>query len=101
MGLSSFCSFDFVLFWVNLYVVEFWLKSDSGLIIISKAKMLLQQTFLLKKKYSKGQLGCRYSSVDLSAPSILPPQVQVPSMSSMLLSFIVIVQYLSCEKKEK
>ena len=55
MGLSSFCSFDFVLFWANLDLVEFWLKSESGLRIISKVQMLLQQTFVLKKKYSKCQ----------------------------------------------
>ena len=51
-GLSSFCSFDFVLFWDNLDLVEFWFKSDSGLKIISKVQMLLLQTFVLKKKYS-------------------------------------------------
>ena len=49
MGLSSFCSFDFNLFWANLDLVEFWLKSDSGLKIISKVQMLLTQTFGLKK----------------------------------------------------
>ena len=32
--------------------------------------------------------GCRHSSVDLSAPTILPPRVQVPNPPSMLLSFI-------------
>ena len=55
MGLSSFCSFDFVLFWANLDLAEFWLKSESGLRTISKVQMLLQQTFVLKKKYSKCQ----------------------------------------------
>ena len=55
MGLSSFCSFDFVLFWANLDLAEFWLKSESGLRTISKVQMLLQQTFMLKKKYSKCQ----------------------------------------------
>ena len=45
--------------------------------------------------------GCCNSSVDSSAPTILPPQVRVPSMPSMLLPFIVkFVLYLSCEKNE-
>ena len=34
-------------------------------------------------------LNCRHSSVDLSVPTILPPQVRVTSTLSMLLSFIV------------
>ena len=55
VGLSSFSPFDFVLFRANLDLVEFWLKSESGLRIISKVQMLLQQTFVLKKKYSKCQ----------------------------------------------
>ena len=46
------------------------------------------------------QKGCRHSSVDLSVPTILPPWVQIPSTPSMLLSFIVIVLYLSCEKNK-
>ena len=48
--------------------------------------------------------GCRHSLVDLSATSILPPQVQLPSTPSMLLSFIIIfVLYLSlqCETRTK
>ena len=46
------------------------------------------------------QKGYRHSSVDLSVPTILPPWVQIPSTPSMLLSFIVIVLYLSCEKNK-
>ena len=48
--------------------------------------------------------GCRHSSVDSSAPSILPPWVQLPSMPSMLFSIIVkFVLYLSmrCERRTK
>ena len=45
-------------------------------------------------------MGCRHSSVDSSVPTILLPQVQVPSTPSMLFSFIVSVLYLSCEKNE-
>ena len=45
--------------------------------------------------------GCRHSSVDSSAATILPPWVRVPSTSSTILSFIVkFVLYLSCEKNE-
>ena len=29
VGLSSFNSLDFVLFWANLDLVEFWLKSEK------------------------------------------------------------------------
>ena len=49
MGLSSSCSFDFVLFWANFDLVEFWLMSESGLRIFSEVQML-QQTL---KEYSK------------------------------------------------
>ena len=53
-------------------------------------------------EYSKG---CRYSSVDSSAPSILPPQVWVPSTPSTLSSiYIAQIVYLSfeleCEKNQ-
>ena len=57
---------------------------------------------LCRKKSLKG---CRYSSVDSSAPFILPPQVWVPSKPSTLFSiYIVRIVYLSfkleCEKLE-
>ena len=51
-GAKFFFLFDFVLFLANLELLEFCLKSDSGLRIISKVQMLLLQTFVLKKKYS-------------------------------------------------
>ena len=35
-------------------------------------------------------MGCRHSSVDLSAPSILPPRVWVPITLSMLLSIYIL-----------
>ena len=41
-----------------------------------------------------------HSSVDLSAPTILLPRVQVPSTPAMHFSIIVCVLYLSCEKNE-
>ena len=49
-------------------------------------------------------IGCRHSSVDLSALSILPPQLRLPSTPATLLSFIVdFVLYLSlkCDKRTK
>ena len=52
----------------------------------------------------KGFVGCRHSSVDSSALSILPPQVRLPSPPSTLLSFTVkFVLYFSlqCEKRTK
>ena len=45
-------------------------------------------------------MGCRHSSVDSSAPTILPPRVRVPSTLSMPFSFKVFVLSLSCEKNE-
>ena len=48
----------------------------------------------------KNQQWCRHSSVDSSAPTILPPQVRVPSTPSMLFSLIVFVLSLSCEKNK-
>ena len=45
-------------------------------------------------------LGCHRRSVELSAPTILLPRVQVPSTPFMLLSFIELVLYLLCEKIE-
>ena len=53
-------------------------------------------------KVDNNNKGCRHSSVDSSEPTILPPQVQVPSTPSMLLSFIgsQICANLSCEKNE-
>ena len=44
--------------------------------------------------------GCHHSPVDSSTPTIQPPRVRVPSTPSTLLSFIVFVPYLSCEKNE-
>ena len=41
-----------------------------------------------------------HSSVVSSAPTIMRPWVRIPSTRSMLLSFIVFVLYLSCEKNE-
>ena len=47
-------------------------------------------------------LGCRHSSVDLSAPSILPPRVRVPNTTLMLLSInIWIVSRRKDENKQK
>ena len=54
----------------------------------------------IKQKQSCS-LGCHHSSVDLSVPIILLPQVRVPSTPSMLLlSIVKVVLYLSCEKNE-
>ena len=47
-----------------------------------------------------GMVGCRHSSVDSSAPTILPPWARVPRTPYMLFSFLVFVLYLSCEKNE-
>ena len=50
-------------------------------------------------KHYGGYLRCRHSSVDSSAPIILPPWVQIQSTPSLLLSFIVkFMLYLSCKK---
>ena len=44
--------------------------------------------------------GCHHSSVDSSAPTLMPSWVGVPSTPSTLFSFIIFVLYLSCEKNE-
>ena len=49
-------------------------------------------------------LGCHYSSMDSSAPSILPPWFRVPSTPSMVSSLIakfLLHLSLHCEKNEK
>ena len=52
------------------------------------------------KRY--GQVGYHHSSVDSSAPTNLPPLVQIPSTPSLLLSFTVkFVLYLSCGRKNR
>ena len=68
----------------------FWKRATS--------KELIQSWPL---RIKTGKEGCRHSSVDSFAPTILPPRVWVPSTPSMLLSFIVkFVLYLSCEKNK-
>ena len=64
---------------------------------------LLVKTHLSKGQYSclvcaklKTSWGCHHSSVESSAPTILPPQVQVPRTPSRLLSIKVFVIYSSC-----
>ena len=44
--------------------------------------------------------GCRHSSVVSSVPTILPPWIRVQSTPSTLLSFVVFVLFLPCEKDE-
>ena len=57
-------------------------------IILNKICFLQVRTYLgcarLRGNFKKVYLGCRHSSVDSSAPSILPPRVRLPSMPSML-----------------
>ena len=56
------------------------------------------------KAFKRANMGCCYSSVDSSAPSILPRLVQLPSTPSKLFSCIVkFVLYLSmqCEQNNK
>ena len=46
-------------------------------------------------------LGCRHSSVDSPAPTILTPRVQIPCTSSTVISFIVVlVLYFFCFVKK-
>ena len=60
-------------------------------------------SFAYMPAFSKNvkHLGCRHSSVDSSAPTILLPRVWVPRTPFMLFYFIVFVLYLSCEKNGK
>ena len=45
----------------------------------------------------KNKSVCRHSSMDSSAPTILPPRVQVPSTPSFRVKFVL---YLPCEKNK-
>ena len=76
--------------------------SKSTFCLLAAASKKVQVHFFNLKKFN--YLGCRHSSVDSSAPSILPPRVRLPSMPSTLFSIIVkFVLYLSmqCEKRTK
>ena len=79
------------------------LKSNANLSWRSRPHLERHVLYLGQRWiYKESQLvGCRHSSVDLSAPTILPPWVRFPSTLSMLLSFIVkFVLYLLCENNE-
>ena len=52
----------------------------------NKAKNLVKNKNYLR---DVGRQGCCHSSVDYSAPSMLTPQVRVPSTPSMLLSIYI------------
>ena len=78
-----FCSLKLTLFWANLNLVEFCLKSESGFKIISKVQ-LLQQTFVLKKKYSKYQLWDFWTESSLAQWK--PNSTQVLTLSIFILS---------------
>ena len=89
----------------NMFCSSYSLRIE----VLNKTNILSSETFLSHKNmfyfclFGKFLcfLGCRHSSGDSSAPTILPPQVWVPSTPSMLLSFIVkFVLYLPCEKNE-
>ena len=54
-----------------------------------------------KAIFVPNKLGCRHSSPDLSVPSILLPQVRVPSTPSLLLSFKVFVLFFCHVKRTK
>ena len=49
--------------------------------------------FSLPREHCFGS-GCRYSSVDLSAPFIMPPRVRVPSTPSTIFQFILFKLYI-------
>ena len=75
----------------------FPVRYDSRVVIYERKMFIRLVTDVIKKLF----WGCCHSSVDSSVPTILPPQVRVPSTPSTLLSFIVkLVPYLSREKNE-
>ena len=60
---------------------------------VVKASFIIDSTQLIE--------GCRHSSVDLFAPSILLPQVLVPSTPSMLLSIYIDFSHVENTKMNK
>ena len=81
-----------VLSFSDLLLFIFWMGHSQPLIslLIFKYQMFavrIQSAANIEKiRVKKMDRGCRHSSVDLSAPSILPPRVWVPSTPSMLFS---------------
>ena len=90
---------------VNLLRWTIALTTEPPLIIITQTDYIHKMFLIWKRRWSVfSSMGCHHSSVDSSVPSILPSRVWLPSMPSMLFSFIVkFVLYLSmqCEKRTK
>ena len=85
---------------LKLYGNNLYHQFQNSTFVFQRSKV-----FLAKEVRNNIFLGCRHNSVDSSAPSILPPQVRVPSTPSMLFSiYIVQTVYLSiefeCEKNK-
>ena len=78
----------------NAYVI--WVERNNSNFFLTKT-FSTWQTCRTNELFLKG---VHYSTVDSYGASNLPPWVRVPSMPSMLWSFIVIVLYLSCGKNE-
>ena len=80
-------------------------KYSVKVVIVTYLPRCLSNSKLCTLVYLQLPVGCRYSSVDSSAPSIMPPRVQVQSTPSTLFSiYIVQIVYLSfeleCEKNK-
>ena len=43
--------------------------------------------------------GCRYKSLDSSAPTILPPRVRIPTAPAIIVKFVLHL-FLHCEKNK-
>ena len=91
------------------FLLQFCFQKRNDVVVVVKRQNVsfekivkFKRPLLRNKKASF--LGCRYSSVDLSAPFILLPRVWAPSTPSMLLSikvkFVLHLSLHHCEKNK-
>ena len=93
MGLNSFpIQFILIVIFCKQSVIFYTNVSYIDICLTYSYSRLLIITSLYKNKSV-----CRHSSMDSSAPTILPPRVQVPSTPSFRVKFVL---YLPCEKNK-
>ena len=80
------------------YKICWWLDSNWRPLGLEATALPIE---LRPHRNNISQLESRHSSVDLSAPTILPPQFQVPSTPSMLFTFIVMFVLFLSRGKDK
>ena len=89
----NWTNFDFFAFW-KLNTTRQW-RETITILKFAKVPRFKKLSNLWKIRQNL-HFGCRHSSEDSSAPSILPPRVWVPSTHFTLLSIYIWI--VSCEK---